>query len=310
MRESLPRVQSSSSCYNSSRGLGQPPAVLAAHASLWRSYQKMPSGKSCAYCGQVCPLTKEHLWPAALHRRLLAANGEDESLFWMRRIKKEIAGELQVGDVCAECNNKTLSTLDTYICDLFDRYFVRLPNRFDEVMFCFDYHMLKRWLLKTCFNSARIHQARDAFAFKPLLPYIRGQSTQAGKSVQLFLSLQYSEEIPSNIAASADGLALPSKIFPDINRVGHIFFRVPGTGQKLLRAVHLRAYTFFLAFFDPEATNSSRNHFSSEFLERMSCTIKLRPSKSQISILCNGIGAWQSFEDSRRTEFVFSQEIL
>jgi hypothetical protein len=58
------------------------------------------------------PLTREHLWPAALHRRRLEAVGDDRSLFWLRRTGTEIPSEVKIRDVCATCNNVHLSALD------------------------------------------------------------------------------------------------------------------------------------------------------------------------------------------------------
>jgi hypothetical protein len=53
-----------------------------------------------------------------------------------------------------------LSQLDGYICALFDRYFIYLCQRHATVRFEYDYHRLKRWLLKMSFNSARVHESR------------------------------------------------------------------------------------------------------------------------------------------------------
>jgi hypothetical protein len=39
---------------------------------------------------------------------------------------------------------------------------------------------------------------------------------------------------------------------PKNNRVGLVVFNAEGVGRKVLRAVHLRSFSFFLAFFDPK----------------------------------------------------------
>src|SRR4051812_11135562 len=115
----------------------------------------------CAFCEQPGTMTREHLWPAALHARLFAANNQSQSAFWLRRLGKAIPAEPQIRDVCARCNNGALSELDTYICELFDRSFIHMPARDELVSFDYDYHRLKRWLLKMSYNSARIHSAPD-----------------------------------------------------------------------------------------------------------------------------------------------------
>jgi hypothetical protein len=119
-------------------------------------------------------MTREHLWPAKLHERLLRANSQAQSAFWLRRLEKPIPSEPQIRDVCARCNNGVLSQLDTYICELFDRSFIHIPARYERVTFEYDYHRLKRWLLKISYNSARVHSAPDLEALEGTRPYVLG----------------------------------------------------------------------------------------------------------------------------------------
>jgi hypothetical protein len=112
-------------------------------------------------------MTREHLWPASLHRRLIEANGQvTKNVFWLARLQREIPNEPQIKDVCAECNNVILSKLDAYICSLFDSTLAHVPRRNDRVCLAYDYHLLKRWLLKMSFNSARIHNSRTCPLWK------------------------------------------------------------------------------------------------------------------------------------------------
>jgi hypothetical protein len=136
----------------------------------------------CAYCGSNAPLTREHLWPAALHQRLANAREDKSSVFWLAKINKVIPNEPTVRDVCANCNNGILSALDGYICELFDRSFVTILKRYERLEFEYDYHRLKRCLLKICYNSARIH----------------------GRSVQLFCQLAYPAEVPDEFLEPMD----------------------------------------------------------------------------------------------------------
>lgn len=154
------------------------------------------SQSTCAYCNLERPLTREHLWPAALHARLLHANAQEPSYFWLARLKKDISNEPTIRDVCAVCNNGELSRLDAYICRLFDIAMVDIPQRHARVRFEYDYHLLKRWLLKMSYNSARIHDSRDLFALRALLPYIMGSQLMLGRSVDLYLQLVYPEDVP------------------------------------------------------------------------------------------------------------------
>jgi hypothetical protein len=266
----------------------------------WGAGLKVPEmTQACAYCNGLGPLTKEHLWPAGLHRRFCAAEGAAENRFWLRRIEKEISGEPKIRDVCGQCNNGHLSTLDGYICELFDTYFVRMPERYKRVVFEFDYHRLKRWLLKTCFNSARIHDAADIFVFQALLPYINGPSDAKGRYIQLYLQLAYPVQVPAEEPVNTAQMCWPAD-----HRVGHLWFTTP-EGQKLLRAVHLRSYSFFLAFFEQGERNAAMDHFSRCFLARFPHAARLRASRPRVELTCDGYSAWESSESGRSNRLVF-----
>lgn len=264
------------------------------------------SKSTCAYCNLERPLTREHLWPAALHARLLQVNGDESSSFWLARLKKEILNEPKIRDVCATCNNGELSRLDDYICRLFDVALIKIPERYERVHLEYDYHLLKRWLLKICYNSARIHDSRDLFALRALLPYIMGNDLRLGRSVDLFLQLAYPQEVSASDLSPDETSEDPLPIFSPVgNRVGHGVFRLPGEGQKLLRMVHLRSYCFCLAFSDPKDSRTDQHRFRSAFLRTMVETRRLQPSQATVDIECNGIGAWTSFRDSRVNQILF-----
>lgn len=255
----------------------------------------------CAYCGSMAPLTREHLWPAALHRRLIDVSNEKRNRFWLAKIMKEIPSEPTVRDVCAQCNNTVLSSLDEYICQLFDRSFVHIPDRHERVTFDYDYHRLKRWLLKMCFNSARIHNSIDVIAFPPLLPYIVGSSNSLGRAVQLFAQLSYPAEIPEEYVDTDD--ERPTIYYPTMNRVGNAWFAAPGIGRKMLRAVHLQSFSFYLAFWRPGERREEIDTFTGMFLQRNPATVLLRASKTRGVLVCNGMNAWESVSEARNIQF-------
>lgn len=254
--------------------------------------------QSCAYCGDSGRITKEHLWPASLHRRLQAANGNPGNLFWLRRTNAEFAGEPTVKDVCDRCNNGALSRLDAYICEMFDRYFARILERGETVNFGYDHHRLKRWLLKMCYNSARIHAARDLFVFSPLLPYIRGLDDALGRSVQLYVQLTYPSLIPPERRGEPELQDAPLRWEPADHRVGHFLFEA-GSDRKLMRAVHLRSYSFLLAFADPALGRQPAIDFQRTFLATVPGVRALLASRSSVELVCDGTDAWRSFDASR-----------
>lgn len=262
----------------------------------------------CAYCNQSATLTKEHLWPASLHKRLYAVNQQDRNYFWLSRLQRDIPSEPKIRDVCVTCNNIILSELDNYICNLFDTAFINLLDRDQEVVFGYNYHLLKRWLLKISYNSARIHNSPDIEALKSLLPYILGKKDRLGRLVQLFVQLVYPEYIdPSDLEDESSELC-SSLFYPAIHRVGHMIFRIPGIGQKILRAVHLRSYTFFLAYWPIRGGREEQEDFEHVFTSFNRGTCILKPSKPSVHLVCDGMGAWQSFRESRSVRFGYDDD--
>jgi hypothetical protein len=229
-----------------------------------------------------------------------------ESRFWLRKIEKEISNEPTVRDVCSECNNGELAVLDGYICNLFEVSFANVYERYEKVVFEYDYHRLKRWLLKISFNSARVHSARDEFVFPPLLPYILGKSESLGRSVQLYVQLSYPAEIPEGLLGEED--PSPSIWYPTLNRCGNAWFNVEGVGKKMLRAVHLQSFSFYLAFFQSGERSATFKQFTNAFLQHTREAVLLRPSHNKVTLICDGMSAWDSVAEARGTRFVWNDE--
>ena len=265
------------------------------------------SRPGCAFCEKSdAPLTKEHLWPTSLHRRRVAVDQEQWQM-WTGKVCKDLPTEFTIKDVCARCNNGFMSELDAYICELFERYFARVLERGEKVSFEFDYHRLKRWLLKMSYKSARLNSANDAgFVFPPLLRYIRGEADADGRSVQVFVELTPPGSVPVE-HAPLDATPEQRIVRPTSHRAGRLLFRTPDGRKKLLRTVHLRSYLFLLAFFEPKSGGSAaRNVFADAFSAGSSATL-LRPSTPRVELLCNGIDAWTSLSGARGTTFVFDE---
>lgn len=219
-------------------------------------------------------------------------------------MQRDISSEPKIRDVCADCNNVTLSELDNYICNLFDSTLVNILEYGQDVVFEHDYHLLKRWILKMSYNSARIHNSPDTNAIKRLLPYILGEKEKLGRSVQLFVQLMYPEYPDPRDFGNESGDLCSSLFYPEIHRVGHMIFRVPGVGQKILRTVHLRSYTFLLAYWPIDGGRAEQEDFEQVFTSLHRGTRRLKPSQPRVRLVCDGIGAWQSFRESRSSRFV------
>jgi len=254
--------------------------------------------EECAFCLENKNMTREHLWPASLHKRLKLINDQKRGYFWLNSKSKILAVEPKIQDVCADCNNGILSQLDNYICNIFDSNFSHMPEKDEVVSLEYDYHLLKRWLLKMCYNSARISNSPDLFVLKKLLPYILGENEKLSQSVQIFLQLTYPQKLPEDIS-SAD----IDKLYPDINRVGFMQFKVKNVGQKLLRAVHIRSYMFILSFWEPGKSMLEQYDFENVFLTYNPSAHLLTRETQTVKLRCNAIGAYESVKNSRNTKF-------
>lgn len=110
----------------------------------------MPKSRVCAYCDNQGSMTREHIWPKCIIKRM-----PDLTARYAGSQKKYIGGELVIADVCAVCNNFKLSALDAHLCLLFDRYFHHFHESANDFEFEYDYDMLMRCLLKITYNSSR-----------------------------------------------------------------------------------------------------------------------------------------------------------
>jgi hypothetical protein len=103
----------------------------------------------CAYCGQDRSPTREHVWPDWLHR------ADDYRLKFNSLAGKVFAADGTVKDVCGACNSSSLSKLDSYAFKLHGSYFSQPYRKIKNKLFVYDYEMLSKFLIKTCYNSAR-----------------------------------------------------------------------------------------------------------------------------------------------------------
>ena len=140
----------------------------------------------CAYCGSHSnPLTREHLFPKGIDSLLL--EGDERSHFFLTRSPAYfVEGEPTVRDVCRVCNNGVLSEFDAYALGL-----LRQCNRYlsegETIVLYYDYDLLLRWLLKMCFNSARVHD-NNVDMVRRARRYILGKSINP-KRCAVFLRL-------------------------------------------------------------------------------------------------------------------------
>src|SRR5262249_45795860 len=90
---------------------------------------------------------------------------------------------------------------------------------------------------------------------------------------------------------------------PRDNRVGFFEFNLAGVGRKILRAVHLQGYSFYLAFFSPIQRSADEAISREAILSTMPGIALLSASRQTVSLASNGIDAWQSFRDARDNSY-------
>ncbi len=139
--------------------------------------------------------------------------------------------ELVIGDVCAECNNKKLSVLDSYICNLFDKYFNLYVESQNELIFEYDYELLLRSLLKITYNSSRTVKKHE----NDFLKYA-GFILEGGKKYESIV-IKLDIVLPSII----DNVT----VYPKSARCGLIDVGL-NSDNFILRMVSINSYYFYL----------------------------------------------------------------
>lgn len=104
----------------------------------------------CAYCGQEAKGTKEHIISCAILDLF------PECYATIDTFRGKIhQGDPMVKDVCAECNNKKISYIDSYAKSIISKYFVQKYDKDDVLDFNYDYSLIQKVLLKYAFNDLR-----------------------------------------------------------------------------------------------------------------------------------------------------------
>lgn len=182
--------------------------------------------RRCAYCNKEGNLTREHIWPKCIIKRMPELEAK-----YLKSQEKFFSSELIISDVCAECNNVKLSVLDAYLCQLYDKYFGVFTEAYEEIVFEYDYELLLRSLLKITYNSSRtINRTENYFnQFKEFI-------LAGGKEYE-------------NIIIKLD-LIKPSvinggKVYPKSARCGTIDIDFESE-NLILRVVSINSYCFFI----------------------------------------------------------------
>lgn len=104
----------------------------------------------CAYCGKEAKGTKEHIISCSVLDLF------PECYITYDETRQAIhQADPMVKDVCADCNNKKISYIDSYAKEFIGRYFVENYNEDEQLEIEYNYVMLQKMLLKYAFNDMR-----------------------------------------------------------------------------------------------------------------------------------------------------------
>lgn len=194
------------------------------------------SDKRCAFCFQDNKLTREHIWPEGILKRLPTYRGR-----FSEKADKVIAGDLTIKDVCITCNSGVLSELDAYGCLLFDKYFHEVAEPDTELRFEYDYDNLFRWLLKIAYNTARSSANPNLSLLRPLTPYILGQSARPSE-MELYLDAVTHSMIPT--------IHGPKKFPATAFRSARVVGVPPLPDWCVVRLVSINSFYFYILLFE------------------------------------------------------------
>lgn len=121
----------------------------------------------CAYCGKEAKGTKEHIISCSVLDLF------PECYITFDETRQAIhQADPMVKDVCADCNNKNISYIDSYAKEFIGRYFVENYNEDEELEIEYNYVMLQKMLLKYAFNDMRSQKDDCSFFDEEIIHYL------------------------------------------------------------------------------------------------------------------------------------------
>jgi len=250
---------------------------------------------SCAYCDKECNPTREHVVP----RWYIKAVGKDGiETFNARSPTKHIRGDILVKDVCKECNSGPLGTLDAYGKRL---YFdlLRHPVYYGEsVDLNCDYELLLRWLLKLCFNSARVHNS-DVSILVKYKDFLLGNSpipAPVSTYAHLVAATDFGTTPPTpahRIIGGDDDIDEPRWF-----RLTQFRTNVDFMSEIVQRQVYIDGFCFTLLVPDPNRIEHTEqlSQLETRFTE-WTRDAKRLPSSGQVRVTAHAVHAYSCIED-------------
>ena len=204
-------------------------------------YLKKGMNRKCAYCNLDKKLTREHIWPKCIINRM-----PELDLKFLDSKKIVTGSELVISDVCGECNNKHLSPLDSYLCSLYDKYFIDFIEEKKPFIFEYNYNLLLRAVLKITFNSSRTVTRLDN-EFKKFRNYI-------------LYGHENREDVIIKLDIVTPTLLNGEKIYPKSARCGTVKIKAE-SNKFILRTLSINSFYFYIII-------SKEEHITEEVTEK------------------------------------------
>ena len=196
------------------------------------------------------------------------------------------------------CNNGVLSKLDAYGRTLYDNFFQRPAYRGETTDFACDYALLVRWLLKLCFNSARVHDA-DTTILQKYAGFILGEMPMPG-DVAIYVQLVSPTDLSTGIpTASQRIIGDPDSIGrPEWFRITQIRADVESLTDVVQRQIYIDSYCFTIFVCDPSHSKhlAESKHVQAKFLEYMP-SATLLPESGFASLRAGAIHEFEAGAD-------------
>ena len=201
----------------------------------------------CAYCNEDKKLTREHVIPDGFIKRM----NMKEQIIWLDKApSRVIKSEIKIKDVCSTCNNGVLSDLDGYAVNTIVKYNGKINKETRKLFFKADYDKLSRWLLKICYNSARVNDSeKDVALYKKCVSYIMGEK-QLNNTVSIyamFMDLfcyKESEEVHYYHFNNSSECSI------DFFRIAPFRLREIDTYYCALRVIMINSFAFLVIVYD------------------------------------------------------------
>ena len=238
---------------------------------------------TCAYCKREGVMTREHVIPSfvyAFHKEHGSCIG------WNEAAEKMLPGEGKVKDVCANCNNKILGSLDAYGKELLAGAGILVPNYTKlDLTLQYDFDKLVRWLLKMSFNSARIDGAHSHL-FERLIPYMLGESAGPPRSkvavIAYLAGPEYLDQVKRVQEPYASAAGGSDRLNPFLTRICYSAF--PNIKNYTLRLNIFGPLVFYILLFHENVLAGHAASSVRHLLKLIPEAVELRPSRKLVEL--------------------------